>query len=343
MMSSRNVQADQRSHRLMELINGVQTTQAIYVAVTLGVPDLLRHGPLPYSRLAALTGSHPGALYRLLRALAAIGIYMRAKTSNSRSCPSARVWPAASKARATLGRNSSGEHRCGWPGATCCTACEPARRAFAMRTARMCGIFAPITQKRLPCLISRCARVPDIAGEMLSAHDFTQFGHIVDVGGGNGGLIAGLLAGCQHATGTLLDLEHVVAGAGEVLEQAGVSQRCKVVAGSFFDNVPAGGDVYVLKSILHDWDDRAAQRILRNCRRAMGPGAKLLVVERVLAPPNEGAEGKLSDLNMLVNAGGCERTRGEFGKLLASAGLTLDSASPLPSSRFVIEATLTRS
>jgi predicted O-methyltransferase YrrM len=178
-----------------------------------------------------------------------------------------------------------------------------------------------------------------IAHEMLSACDFTQFDHIVDVGGGNGTSIAGLLAACRQATGTLLDLAHVVAGAAEVLEQAGVRQRCKVLAGSFFDGVPAGGDVYVLKSILHDWDDPEAHTILRNCREAMHRCASLLVVERMLAPPNQGAEGKMSDLNMLVNAGGRERTCAEFTALLASAGFDLRAVTRLPSSRFLIEAT----
>jgi hypothetical protein len=179
----------------------------------------------------------------------------------------------------------------------------------------------------------------DIAREMLSAYDFTHFSHIVDVGGGNGTLIAGLLAACRQATGTLLDLAHVVAGAAEVLERAGVRQRCKVVAGSFFDSVPAGADAYVLKSILHDWGDPEAHTILRNCREAMHPGARLLVAERMLAQPNHGAEGKMSDLNMLVNAGGRERTCAEFTALLASAGFELRAVTRLPSSRFLIEAT----
>jgi hypothetical protein len=178
----------------------------------------------------------------------------------------------------------------------------------------------------------------DTAREMLSAYDFTQFGHFVDVGGGNGTLIADLLAACEQATGTLLDLAHVVASAGGILEQAGVRQRCKVLARSFFDSVPAGGDVYVMKSVLHDWDDPEAHTILCNCREAMHRCARLLVVERILAPPNQGAEGKLSDLNMLVNAGGRERTCEEFIALLAGAGFELRATTRLPSSRVIIEA-----
>jgi hypothetical protein len=177
-----------------------------------------------------------------------------------------------------------------------------------------------------------------VARDMLSACDLTRFGHIVDVGGGNGTLIAGLLAACQEATGTLLELAHVVSGADEVLQQAGVRERCNIVAGSFFDSVPAGGDVYVLKNILHDWDDPKAHIILRNCHQAMHPHARLLLVERILAPPNEGAEGKISDLNMLVNAGGRERTAEEFAALLDDAGFELREVTSLPSSRFIIEA-----
>jgi hypothetical protein len=178
-----------------------------------------------------------------------------------------------------------------------------------------------------------------IAQEMLSAYDFTQFDHIVDVGGGNGTLIACLLAACPHATGTLLDLAHVISGAGKVLEQAGVRQRCKVVVGSFFDNVPAVGDLYVMKNILHDWNDAKAHIILRNCYQAMHPDARLLIIERILAPPNEGAESKFSDLNMLVNAGGQERTAEEFAALLNGAGFELREIIGLPSSRFIIEMT----
>jgi hypothetical protein len=177
-----------------------------------------------------------------------------------------------------------------------------------------------------------------IAQEMLSAYDFSQLGHIVDVGGGNGTLIAGLLAACPQTTGTLLNLAHVISGAGEVLQHAGVRERCNVVAGSFFDGVPASGDIYVMKNILHDWDDPQAHIILRNCHQAMRPDARLLVVERILAPPNEGADGKFSDLNMLVNAGGRERTAEEFAALLDAAGFELSETISLPSSRFILEA-----
>jgi hypothetical protein len=207
----------------------------------------------------------------------------------------------------------------------------------------MCGAFAADNPEESALFdLAMRENSRDIARAMLSAYDFTQFGHFVDVGGGNGTLIADLLAACGQATGTFLDLAHVVAGAGGILEQAGVSQRCKVLAGSFFDSVPAGGDVYVMKSILHDWDDREAHTILRNCQEAMHPGARLLIVERILAPPNQGAEGKLSDLNMLVNAGGRERTCEEFTALLAGADFEVRATTRLRVSASSLRRSLVR-
>jgi hypothetical protein len=326
----------------MELINGFRTTQAIYVAVTLGVPDLLRNGALPCDELASATNSHPGSLYRLLRALAAIGIMHESEDRRFALTPLGG--PLVSDAECS--RNAWAKFVAGLPlwaaWGHLLHSVRTGETGFGRAHGQDVWSFRadkPEDSALFDLAMREHSR--GIAREMLSAYDFAQFGHIVDVGGGNGTLIAGLLAVCQQATGTLLDLAHVVNGAADVLERAGVRRRCKVLAGSFFDSVPAGGDVYVLKSILHDWGDSEAQDILRNCHRAMSADARLLVVERILAPPNQGAEGKLSDLNMLVNAGGLERTSEEFTALLDSAGFELRAITRLPSSRSIIEATRT--
>jgi hypothetical protein len=324
----------------MELINGFQTSQAIYVAVTLGIPDLLRNRALACDELASATGSHAGALYRLLRALAAIGVLSESEGRRFALAPLGR----ALTSDAEHSRNAWAKFVAGPP-----LWAAWGQLLHSVRTGEtgfgrvhgqdVWGFRADNPEESALFDLAMRENSRAIAHEILSAYDFTQLDHIVDVGGGNGTLVAGLLAACQQATGTLLDLAHVVAGATEVLEQAGVRQRCKVHAGSFFDGVPAGGDVYVLKSILHDWDDPEAHTILHNCREAMHRCARLLVVERMLAPPNQGAEGKLSDLNMLVNAGGRERTSEEFIALLAAAGFTLRATTHLANSRFIIEAT----
>jgi hypothetical protein len=159
-----------------------------------------------------------------------------------------------------------------------------------------------------------------ITADLLAAFDVGQYTTIVDVGGGNGSFLAAILAAHPASRGILFDLPHVVAGAAPVLEGAGVTNRCEVVGGSMFEVAPSGGDAYLLKAIIHDWDDTESITILRSCRAAMAIGATVLLVERYLGPPNETLSAKLSDLNMLVNPGGRERSEDEYAALLEAAG-----------------------
>ena len=156
---------------------------------------------------------------------------------------------------------------------------------------------------------------------LMDAYDFGRFATIVDVGGGRGGFLDALLAAHPRMHGILFDLPHVIAAADD-------APRRRRMGGSFFDNVPEGGDAYVLRSVLHDWADDEATAILSSCRRAMGDGAVVLVVERDLGPADEHLEAKLSDLNMLVGPGGRERTIDEYAALLAHAGLHFEHSAP---------------
>lgn len=160
---------------------------------------------------------------------------------------------------------------------------------------------------------------------------------MVDVGGGNGAFLAAILARQPATRGVLFDQPHVVGGAGPILAAAGVADRCEVVGGSFFEAVPAGGDAYLLKAILHDWEDGDCVRILRTCRRTMVDGAALLVVERELGAPNEAVDAKFSDLNMLVGPGGRERSADEYAVLFAAAGFRFVGATPSASGISVFE------
>ncbi len=169
-----------------------------------------------------------------------------------------------------------------------------------------------------------------VLGEAISAaYDFGGVGRIVDIGGSDGALLGCILKRHPQVCGTVFDMPHVVSKAAEVLRAAGVAHICETIGGSFFDRVSGGGDVYLLKFIIHDWDDAQVSTILRCCRNAMGSQARLLVIERVIAPPNEGADGKFSDLNMLVNAGGRERTLREFETLFAAAGFGIDQVTKI--------------
>ena len=161
----------------------------------------------------------------------------------------------------------------------------------------------------------------------------------MDVGGGRGATLAGILAACPGIRGILFDQAHVVAGAEDLLHAVGVSDRCAVVAGDFFRSVPAGGDVYLLKGVIHNWNDDSARAILANCRRAIAAHGKLLLVTAVLAAGNLCQRGKcLMDLPMLVIHGGAERTADELAALLASAGFRLARIIPTQTMVSVIQA-----
>jgi orsellinic acid C2-O-methyltransferase len=163
------------------------------------------------------------------------------------------------------------------------------------------------------------------SGHSISAaYDFSECRLVVDVGGGQGALIAEILMHCPHTDGLVFDQPHVVEGAGGILSAAGVQDRCRVVAGSFFESVPAGGDTYILQHILHDWNDERCEAVLRNCRAAMSAASSLLVIENIMPDDADPVERLVMlDLHMMVMLGGRERTRSEFRAMLRRAGLEL--------------------
>ena len=313
----------EQSDELMRLVTGYQVSQAIHVAANLGIADLLAAGPVGVDELATATGSHPRSLYRLLRALAAVGIFhegtkqdfsLTAMGERLRSDAAAPVvrWPYSSAVRT-----------CGRHGHICRTASGPAKNAF--RDAHGVGNFEYRSLRPDEEAIfdqAMTANSMGVAGAVMAAFDFSQCRLIVDVGGGQGALLAAILAAHAGSRGILFDQPHVVARAGSVLRTAGVADRCETVSGSFFEGVPGGGDAYLLKAVLHDWSDDASISILLRCRQAIDPNGKLIVIERVIAPPNEGPE-ESSAISTCLLSGGQERTSEEFDVLFTAAGFRL--------------------
>jgi len=166
-------------------------------------------------------------------------------------------------------------------------------------------------------------RTAAFAPSVAADYDFSDLRTVVDVGGGRGILLAAILRGHGHLQGTLFELPAVAAGAKAVLDAAGVTDRCEVIAGDFFHAVPAGADCYVLANVLHDWDDAKAAEILARCRKAVTRHGRVLIIERLIpGDPAEAVPVLLSDINMLVlSPGGRERTNSEYGRLLQAAGL----------------------
>jgi hypothetical protein len=175
---------------------------------------------------------------------------------------------------------------------------------------------------------------------VAAAYDFSKIGVVVDVGGATGNMLAHILGRYPECKGVLFDRPHVVIEAPKLLQAKGVESRVRIEKGSFFESVPGGGDAYILSHIIHDWSEEQCLTILGNCRKAMKPGAKLLIVEFVLPEGDAPHFGKLVDMVMLAVPGGEERTAAEYGALLAKAGLKMTRVVPTESDVSIVEAEL---
>ncbi len=332
-------QDDRRIDELKRLINGYQVSQAISVAATLGVADLLAEGPRASDDLARDAGADADALYRLLRALAAVGLLREA--DGRRFVLTALGEPLRSDVPGSLAGWAAFVGRPGFWQSWGALLHSVRTGENAFRHVHGTDVWGWRAERPEESAVFDRAMASLTGGAdqaLIEAYDFGRFGTVVDVGGGNGALIASLLGAFPAMQGILFDQPHVTAAAPDVLTAAGVADRCRVVGGSFFDGVPEGGDAYVLKSIVHDWEDAEAVAIVRACRRAAGDGAALLLIERDLGPPNEAPAAKLSDLNMLVNPGGRERSVEEYAALFDAAGFAFVGATPTASGLSVLEA-----
>jgi len=313
---------------LKELVDGYKLSQAIYVAAELGIADLL---PRSCDELAEATGADPATLYRLLRALAAAGVFREEEGRRFSSTPVGDCLRADAERslRDWILFTARPLYWNTWTGLL--GSVRTGENAFAQVNGQ--GMWAyratrPEEQGVFDRAMASLSRRLNAA--LLESVDFGRFGTVVDVGGGNGALLAALLTAHPGMRGVLFDQPHVVAAAEPV-------ERCEAVGGDFFEAVPPGGEAYVLKSITHDWSDEEVGRILASIRRAAAPGASVLIVERELGSPNQDLEAKLSDLNMLVLPGGRERTEEEFAALLSGAGLRYAGATPVTAGVHVFE------
>lgn len=325
------------SIELMRLINGYQISQALHVAAMLGVADQLKDGPKSSDELAQACGAHPTSLYRLLRALAAIGLFYETGRKEFSLTPLGICLTSD-----TPGSRRNYACWIGTPGQWT----SWGNLLHSIKSGESAVLFTHGTdawtyRREHPeeQAIFNSAMTGNSCSEaqaILEACDLCSFGCIVDVGGGQGFLLKEILLACPETRGILFDQPHVIATADHLLAVAGLAQRCQAVAGNFFESVPEGGDLYIMKAILHDWDHEVAVDILQACRRAMSPTAALMVIERVIGPPNENPEGKFSDLNMMVQYAALERTRQEFDDLLKSGGFELKAVIPTQSPMSII-------
>jgi len=310
---------------MRHLVDGYQVSQALHVVATLGIADLLADVTLTSDELAAATDAHAPTLYRLLRALASVGVLLELDGRRFQLTPLGErlrsdVPDSIAGWAAYMGRASYWH---AWAGLL--HSVRTGENAFRHLHGTDVWTYRS-TRPEESAIFDRAmtSNSRRFNAALLAAYDFGRFRTIVDVGGGNGAFIAAILAAHANLKAVLFDQPHVVLGASALLEEAGVSDRCQVVGGSFFDSIPVGAEAYVLRAVIHDWDDDESIQILKVVRHSMEPDGLVLLVERVIAPPNEGRDGKFSDLNMLVAPGGRERTSDEFAALLEASGLRLN-------------------
>lgn len=326
---------------LYQLATGHYVSHAIYAAAKLGIADLLGTGPQRCDDLAKATGTHAPALRRVLRLLASAGVFAETEDGRFELTPVGsclQSGPGSFRPVALL--FTSPGVRAAWGDLLHSVRTgEPAlNHVFGM------GSFEYFAQHPEEAAVfdeAMGAFTAMVAIAVAAAYDFSRFGTIIDVGGGEGALLAGILRANPALRGVVFDMPRVAEGANETIAAAGLGDRCEFVGGDFFEAVPGGGDAYILKHVIHDWDDARAVRILRNCRRAMKAEGKLLIVEGVYperidqSVVSRGAAA--NDVNMLVCTGGRQRAEAEFRALFDAAGFELTRIVPTQAMSSVIE------
>ena len=329
------------SARILQLVTAGWLAQAVSVAAGLGIADELAEGPRPVDQIAKAVDAHPPTLYRLLRACTDAGLLTEldgqvfALTETGEAL---RTDGPGSMRHFAMWTGLAAERQTWTELARSVKTGEPAFAAVhGHEVFEYMGAHPDVLTVFDKAMTEASSQ---IIAPVVAAYDFGAFATIVDVGGGRGALLAAILAANADAHGVLFDQPGVIAAAGGVLAGAppGVAARTTLASGDFFASVPSGGDAYLLSNILHDWDDEPSRRILANCREAMAPGGRVLLVEAVLperpvrAAPPAGAPPALTvslmDLDMLVLNGGRQRSAAEFAALLGQAGLLLTRVVP---------------
>ena len=326
--------------QMLQFITNFWTSRAVYIVAKLGIADLLQSGPKTAEELAQATETDPSSLYRIMRALASVGLFQVgtdrrfALTAMSETL----VTGAPGSVRWFMISELGQEHFPAW--GNLMHSVKTGEIAFDNFFGMDIWKYFAQNPEDAAVFNDSMSGMTAAANEaILSLFDFSNFKTVVDVGGGHGGLITTILKANPNARGILFDAPQVVDGASPKLEQAGVADRCDVVAGDFFKAVPAGGDAYVMKWIIPDWEDEKAITILKNCRAQMKPNGRLIIVDCVVPEGNEPHFAKTFDLNMMVMTGGKERTAAEFEKLVSAAGFKLLQVIPteLPTGIVVAE------
>lgn len=308
---------------LWQMATGSFLTQAIYVAARLHIADHLADGPMTVEELAKVSGSNAQSLYRLMRMLASVGIFTEIRDGQFQltqlSQPMRSNVPSSiAEGLRLLGRPfywdswGSLEH-----------SVRTGEAAFENIHGMPFFDYLSGNPEDSAAFYAWMARISiNSTPALVGGHNYSQYNTIMDVGGGGGALITGILSANPEVQGIYFDLPHVAEIARERVQTAGVEARCRIVSGDFFESIPAGADAFIMKTIISDWGDEPARAILKNCAAAMSGASKLLIMEAVVPHGNAAHPSKIMDINKLIfNYGGKERTEEQYAELLESSGL----------------------
>lgn len=321
--------------QLMKFIVGKWISKPIYVAAELGIADLLRDGPKSIETLALESQVHAPSLYRMMRALASVGIFAELEPEIFELTPMAELLKTGAMRSTALMFNAE------WSDKAWLYFLDSIKTgSTAFEKAHGMPVFDWLEANPGPAQVFNQANAIKAASShraIVDVYDFSGIRKITDVGGGLGHLMAEILIANPSVEGVVADIPSVIEDARHYLCSKGLEDRCQVVGIDFLDHILPGSDAYLLSHILHDWPDAACLKILKNCYKAMESGDKLLIVEIVIPPGNEPSIAKLLDLEMMVTTGGRERTTDEYRDLLETSGFTLLRIIPTRASVSIIE------
>jgi O-methyltransferase domain/Dimerisation domain len=318
--------------RMFGFISGFWLARSIYLAAQLGIADCFDDAPKTIAQLAVATNTEARSLYRLMRALASVGIFTEVSDRCFALTPLAVTLKSdiPGSMRYVVIAQMGEDHSLGWSNGL--HSLRTGETAFdAAAGMSVWDYYAQHPKAGQVFSESMTGMLTTVSQAVAATYDFSEFNTIVDVAGAQGSLISAIVRSHPHLKGILFDLPEIIA-------TVNVDDNIQPIAGNFFESVPSGGDAYLMRAIIHDWEDEKSSIILKNCYQAMPERSKLLLVESIIPPGNDFSPTKLIDVIMLMMTGGRERTEEEYRLLLRSNGFELTQVIPTPSMLSIIEA-----
>ncbi len=328
------------AQQVLQVATGYMASSALYAAISLNIADHLAPGAKSTAELARASGANEDALYRILRLLASLGIFEEVAPRKFALTPAAELLrkgaPDSLRGMAAFLPDPFHYRVYGEIMHSVMTGKPAGEKALGMPVFEYFEKNPEYSKVFNDAMTSMSAPA---AGAAIDAYDFSGIGTLVDVAGGHGEVLMSILKACPDVSGILADLGHVVDGAKSRIAKAGLSERMQTVACDFFQSVPEGGDAYIMKNIIHDWDDERASLILKNIAKAMGAKkGRVILLESVIAAGGTPDFGKFLDIEMLMLPGGKERTAEEFRSLFERSGFQMTKVVPTKSPLSVVEA-----